>query len=223
MNNDNTIIGFCFGTCRIRRSGSLALSRKALASNPILRTLVYQIKDEGCIILSKIISSNCYVTKLYLSTNIITDIGCIALANALVSNSTLYSLNLSINNITDVGCIALANTLVSNSTLNELCLSENKITDDGCIALANVLVSNSTLSGLYLAKNMITNIGYFALKTTLFSNSTLVSLSLSYNKDIDYRKESKMNKRLLLNLHNKISKNKTLFGFLFVHLKIYKI
>uniref|UniRef100_A0A8C6TTI4 NACHT, LRR and PYD domains-containing protein 12-like n=1 Tax=Neogobius melanostomus TaxID=47308 RepID=A0A8C6TTI4_9GOBI len=143
------------------------------------------LSDKACVTLSSELSSQCSVTELDLSNNLLKDSGLQLICEGLKSSScALHTLSLRQCGLSSTSCEALVSVLVSDSnSLTELDLSNNDLLDSGvkilCSDLKNPLCKLETLrlSGCQVSKS-----GCASLISALSSEtSCLTELDLSYN------------------------------------------
>eukprot|EP01006_Ploeotia_vitrea_P065756 TRINITY_DN93764_c0_g1_i1.p1 TRINITY_DN93764_c0_g1~~TRINITY_DN93764_c0_g1_i1.p1 ORF type:complete len:536 (+),score=16.36 TRINITY_DN93764_c0_g1_i1:28-1635(+) len=104
--------------------------------------------------------TSCFLTKLDVSWNEIRNDGCLALSRALKLNRTINTLNLASNKLTyDALFDETIKNLFTNKQLTSLNLNGNSIGHQGASSVRQYLASNTTLQTLNLGNNAIENQG----------------------------------------------------------------
>jgi Ran GTPase-activating protein (RanGAP) involved in mRNA processing and transport len=148
-----------------------------------------KLKDRGAGLISHTLNpklSNCNLTGLDLSGNMIGPVGAEQIATALLQgNKHLTSLDLSSNKIGPLGAKHIGWMLRFTHTLEELFLSDNIVGDEGVASLSEGLQRDehavSNLHRLELNWNEISDVGAGHLAQVLSENAVLKSLSLASN------------------------------------------
>ena len=152
-NRDWKVTRLEFSGSRISDEGLKNLST-ALTQSELYGLTLYAIglQSQGLKHLCEaLISSDCHLTSLNVSNNMLGDEEIMYLCNALTSvNCTLTSLNVSHNSLGDKGIMYLCNALTSvDCTLTSLNVSSNRLGDEGIMLLCNALSSvNCRLTSL---------------------------------------------------------------------------
>lgn len=102
--------------------------------------------------------------------------------DGLCTNCSLTDLNLSHNLIGPEGVRGLVNWLTDNTTLKTLNLRGNDLGCDGAEILADIISSNETITKLDLRDNNLGPEGVRGLLVSMFANTTLTELNLNNNR-----------------------------------------
>ena len=132
-------------------------------------------------VISTYLKNNDTLSKLNISSNMITYKDIELISEAVSTNTTLKRLDLSHNVISNDGVFFFTKCLKSNKTLSELNLSGNSITDEGAKILAGIIPINATLLELNISKNCISKEGVLDILKACAIKRTLHTLVCTHN------------------------------------------
>ena len=189
-NRDWKVTRLILSSSRTSDEGLKILS-KALTQSEMYSLTLYCIglQSQGLKHLCEaLISGDCNLTRLNVSSNRLGDEGILHLCNPLTNgNCTLTSLNVSDNMLGDEGIVHLCNALTSvNCKLTSLNVSDNTLGDEGIMHLCNALTSvNCTLTSLNVSDNRLGDKGIVYLcKALTDTKCKLKSLNLHANWNV---------------------------------------
>ena len=157
-----------------------------LAKNENVRHFIFNhlrlFHVDLCIKMKSVISHNCTIVVLNLSSTGIGSAGAKLLAEGLHSNqyTVIEELLLGDNNIGDIGANALSFALEDNTSITKLVLYKNNIGDIGAQSLASILKKNTDISHIDLSLNVFGHAGFEAFILVLLKNTTLLKFMCTY-------------------------------------------